>query len=111
MAAAFHEGHLSLEQAVNRPAPAVADMVAAYLPGIKAEVSEPRVTPLPHGFRHQGVDLNLHGTAWPLLRVFLENAEAQRPPWRVTSLDLRAGLDQLEGALRLESLDKAAPVP
>jgi hypothetical protein len=99
-----------LESAVTRSAPAPADMVAAYLPGVQVTVQAQPDIALPRGYRYRSVDLLFQALPWSDLRIFLEKAEAQTPPWRVTALDIRAGSLHLDGRLRLEALDKTEAV-
>jgi hypothetical protein len=99
-----------LESAVTRSAPAPADMVAAYLPGVQVTIQAQPDIALPRGYRQRSVDLLFQALPWSDLRIFLEKAEAQTPPWRVTALDIRAGSLHLDGRLRLEALDKTEAV-
>ena len=101
----------ALDAAIQRAAPSVSEMAAAYLPGADLGKDAAVVEELPHGFRHQSVSLTFRSLSWNALRGFLEKAETQTPPWRVTRLDIRAGLRDLDGSLRLEALDKAEPLP
>lgn len=50
-------------------------------------------------------EMDLNGLGWEPLRRFIEIAETQTPPWRLTNVNLRAGLEGLEGKLVWESLE------
>ena len=70
--------------------------------GIRVQESEP----LSETFRLRRVILEADGVAWEAMTRLLDAFELQSPPWRLQRIELRSGLNGLEGTLHFEGLEQ-----
>jgi len=83
----------------------LAELLAAYLPGLDVE-SEAGITGDFAGFRLRSGGVRVREVPWEQLSRFVLIAETQSPPWRLTRIELRAGLAGLEGELTFQGLER-----
>jgi hypothetical protein len=111
LAATHRAERLALHARLSQPAASVRELADAYLPGKSIEARESEPEALDDGFRLRRGEIQFAGFAWDELRVWMEKAESQATPWRVTGAEIESRLDGLHGLLRVEALDKAPSAP
>lgn len=105
------QGQALLAQRFHRPAAGLAEVLEAYPPRGNWEVVAETVTELPMAYRHREERIQFSEWGWEDVRRLVSRAAEQSPPWRLTALEISAGLEGLEGVLTLEALDKNAERP
>ncbi len=108
LAATAANNSAELESFAGGALPELSELLAAYLPTYNAS-SETASADTSFGYRLRTASVRLEEVPWTEIRRLIETAESQQPPWRLTRIELRAGLDGLAGELHFQGLDKQTP--
>ncbi len=74
-----------------------------------ATIRQTHLTPLPDGWQARTIEVSATNISHTILSNFLQQAESQRPPWRLVKCDLRGSDQQSQSAsatLTFEGLEK-----
>ena len=100
-----------MTRTLNRPAPDLDEVLRAYPPGSDWTLDEETREDLALGIRRREQVVRFDAWGWEDVRRLVERAGTQNPPWRLVEVDLRAGMEGLEGFMRMVALDKPVETP
>ncbi|MCC5848407.1 MAG: hypothetical protein JJU29_09950 [Verrucomicrobia bacterium] len=100
-----------MTRTLDRAAPDLDEVLRAYPPSSDWTLEAETQSDLALGIRRREQVVRFDDWGWEDVRRLVERTATQNPPWRLVEVDLRAGVDGLEGFMRMEALDKPANTP
>jgi hypothetical protein len=66
---------------------------------------------LPEGYELRRVRIDFKSLRWDQVREFISRLESSSPPWRVEELQITAGFSDLNGFLKVRTLNRQNAIP